>query len=38
MFHPEDASSPQMRRHYVWVVIVEALVIAGLWVTARIYS
>jgi hypothetical protein len=38
MFHPEDASSPQMRRLYVWVVVVEAIVLASLWVMARIYG
>jgi hypothetical protein len=31
MFMPEDASSPAMRRHYLWVVIIEILVLAGLW-------
>ena len=38
MFHPEDASSPHMRRLYVWAVIVEVIVLAGLWALARIYS
>ena len=31
MFMPEDSSSPEMRRHYLWVMIVEVLVVAGLW-------
>ena len=38
MFHSEDASSPQMRRLYVWAVIVEVIVLGGLWAMARIYS
>jgi hypothetical protein len=36
--HPDDVSSPEMRRSYVRVVILEAIVIAGLWTLARLYS
>lgn len=35
---PEDASSPGMRRHYVLVLVVEAIVLAALWVLPRIFA
>jgi hypothetical protein len=38
MFHPEDASSPAMRRSYALVVVVEAIVLAGLWALGRLFS
>jgi hypothetical protein len=38
MSHPADVSSPAMRRSYALVVVVEALVLAGLWALGRLYS
>jgi hypothetical protein len=33
----EDASSPRMKRLYVWAIVVEAIVLAGLWAIAAAY-
>jgi hypothetical protein len=38
MTHPEDVSSPAMRRSYALVVVVEVMVLAGLWALGRLYS
>jgi hypothetical protein len=38
MLHPEDVSSPAMRRRYALVIVVELFVLAGLWALSRIYS
>jgi hypothetical protein len=38
MFQPEDASSPAMQRRYLLVVVIEAVVLAGLWALGRIYA
>jgi hypothetical protein len=38
MRDPEGASSPQMRRRYVLVVVLEVIVLAGLWALARVYA
>jgi hypothetical protein len=37
MFHPEDRSTPQMRR-LCGVIVVEVIVLAGLWALGRVYS
>lgn len=38
MPQPEDASSPAMRRRYVLAIVVEAIVLAGLWALGRLYA
>jgi hypothetical protein len=38
MRHSDDVSSPGMRRRYVLVVVVEILVLTGLWAIGRLYS
>jgi hypothetical protein len=38
MHHPDDVSSPAMRRRYLIVVLVEIVVLAGLWALGRLYS
>jgi hypothetical protein len=38
MHHPDDVSSPAMRRRYLVAVVVEILAIAGLWALGRLYS
>jgi hypothetical protein len=35
---PPDVSGAEMRRHYVLVLVCEAVVIAVLWAFARIFS
>lgn len=35
--HSEDASDARMRRHYVLVMLFEAIVVAGLWAFGRLY-
>ncbi len=37
MSHPDDASSAAMRRRYALVIVVEAIVLAGLWALGRLY-
>jgi hypothetical protein len=38
MFQPEDASSPAMQRRYLLALVVESIVLVGLWALGRIYS
>jgi hypothetical protein len=38
MHHPDDVSSPGMRKRYLVVVIVEIVVLAGLWALGRLYA
>lgn len=38
MYQPEDVSSPGMRRRYALVIVIEAFVLASLWVLGRIYA
>jgi hypothetical protein len=38
MHHPDDVSGPAMRRRYLIVVVVEIVVLAGLWALGRLYS
>lgn len=36
--HPDDVSDARMKRHYVLVVVVEAVVVAALWGWSRAFS
>lgn len=38
MHHADDVSSPVMRRRYLLAVVVEIVVLAGLWALGRLYS
>jgi hypothetical protein len=38
MHHPDDVSSPAMRSRYLLVVVVEIVVLAGLWALGLLYS
>lgn len=36
--HPEDRSSPQMKRHYLLVLVFEALFVGLLWLFSRTFA
>ena len=33
----EDRSSPTMRQHYLWVIVLEVITLIGLWALGAAY-